>query len=173
MLEKKSFLVDFAPMALITLVWVAADQRPGKETVMALKVRRVDTWAAALEDKPGSLAAKLEALAKAGVNLQFMIARRAPDRPGMGVVFVTPITGAKGRRAAEQAGFQKTESLHTVEVQGTDKAGRASAQTQALANAGLNLRGVSGAAIGTKFIAYVALDTQEDADKAVKVLRRL
>jgi len=36
---------------------------------MALKVQRVDTWAASLEDTPGSLSTKLTALAKAGVNL--------------------------------------------------------------------------------------------------------
>ena len=50
---------------------------------MALKVQRVDTWAASLEDEPGSLAAKLEALSSAGVNLEFVIARRAPDKPGV------------------------------------------------------------------------------------------
>ena len=64
---------------------------------MALKATRVDTWAATIKDQPGGLAAKLEALAAAKVNLEFIIARRAPEKPGTGVVFVTPITGAKGR----------------------------------------------------------------------------
>ena len=140
---------------------------------MALKVERVDTWAASLEDSPGSLASKLEALSKAGVNLEFVIARRAPDKPGTGVVFVTPIAGPRGRRAAQDAGFQKTESLHTVRIQGTDKRGRGASMAQALGTAGLNLRGVSAAAIGPKFTAYVALDTAADAARAVRLLRRL
>jgi len=140
---------------------------------MALKVQRVDTWAASLEDTPGSLATKLNALTKGGVNLQFVIARRAPDKPGTGVVFVTPIQGGAGRRAAQEAGFQKTDSLHTVQVQGPDKRGRGAAMMQALADGGLNLRGVSAAAIGTKFVGYVALDTQADAAKAVRLLRAL
>ena len=59
---------------------------------MALKVTRVDTWAASMKDKSGALAAKLTALADAGVNLEFVIARRAPEKPGTGVVFVVPIT---------------------------------------------------------------------------------
>jgi hypothetical protein len=139
---------------------------------MALKVQRVDTWAASLEDKPGSLASKLGALAKAGVNLQFIIARRALERPGTGVVFVTPIEGA-AVRAAQAAGFQKTDSLHTVQVQGPDKTGQGAAMTQALANGGLNLRGVSGAAVGSNFVGYVALDSDEDATKAVKLLSAL
>jgi len=136
---------------------------------MALKVQRVETWAASLEDKPGSLAGKLDALAKAGVNLQFVIARRAAERPGSGVVFVTPIEGA-AVRAAQAAGFQKTDSLHTVQVQGPDKAGQGAAMMQALAKGGLNLRGVSGAALGSTVVGYVALDTEEDAAKAAKLL---
>lgn len=140
---------------------------------MALKVQRVDTWAAKLEDTPGSLAAKLQALTEAGVNLQFVVARRAPDKPGTGVVFVTPIKGAAGKRAAERAGFQKTGSMHTVQIEGTDKAGRAAALTKALADGGLNLRGVSGAVLGTKFIAYIALDTETDAAEAVRLLKAL
>jgi hypothetical protein len=82
---------------------------------MALKAQRIDTWAAAIEDKPGSLAAKLDALSSAGVNLQFVIARRAPDKPGKGVVFVTPIQGAARCRAARQAGFKQTDRLHAVQ----------------------------------------------------------
>ena len=140
---------------------------------MALKVQRVETWAASLEDTPGSLATKLDALSKAGVSLQFVIARRAPDKPGTGVVFVTPIKGAAGRRAAEGAGFQKTNNLHTVQVQGPDKRGQGGAMIQALANGSLNLRGVSATVIGTKFKAYIALDTHADAVKASRLLRKL
>ncbi|MBM3878260.1 MAG: ACT domain-containing protein [Verrucomicrobia bacterium] len=139
---------------------------------MTLKVAPVDTWAAALEDRPGSLAAKLGALAGAGVNLEFVIARRAPDQPGSGVVFVTPIRGAAGSRAAQKAGFARTKTLHTVRVEGSDKPGTGAKLTQALADLGLNLRGLSAAAIGRKFVAHVALDTAADAAKVVRALRR-
>lgn len=43
-----------------------------RKAIMALKVERVDAWAAPLEDKPGSLAAKLAALADAGINLEYL-----------------------------------------------------------------------------------------------------
>ena len=140
---------------------------------MALKIQRVDTWAAPLEDKPGELAAKLKGLAQAGVNLEFVIARRAPDKPGEGVVFVTPINGAAGTRAARAAGFIKTNSLHTVRIEGADKKGEGTKITQALAEQGLNLRGLSAAAVSKKFIAHLALDTAADAAKAVRILRAL
>lgn len=140
---------------------------------MALKATRVDTWAATIKDQPGGLSAKLEALAAAKVNLEFIIARRAPDKPGTGVVFVTPITGAKGLAAAKKAGFKKAPSLHSVRVEGADKPGQGAAITAALAAAGVNLRGFSAAAIGKKFVAHVAVDTTAAAAKAMKVITKL
>lgn len=140
---------------------------------MALKIQKVDTWSASLEDQPGGVAAKLEALAKAGANLEFVIGRRAPDKPGQGVVFVTPIKGAAATRAAKAAGFMKTKSLHTVRIEGPDKKGAGAGITQALAGKGLNLRGMSAAAINKRFIAHIALDSAEDVAKAVRALREL
>ena len=140
---------------------------------MALKVQRVDTWAAPLQDKPGGLAAKLDALARANVNLEFLIARRAPDKPGKGVVFVTPVVGAARVRAARAAGFRKTTSLHTVRFQGADRRGVGAKITRALAEHGLNVRGLSAAAMGGKFVAHLALDTAADAAKALRLLRAL
>ncbi len=45
--------------------------------------------------------------------------------------------------------------------------------TQALAKAGLNLRGLSAAGFGGKFVSYVAFDTAGEAGKAVRILRAL
>ena len=61
---------------------------------MALNVKQVKVWSASIEDKPGSLARKLDILTKTGANLEFVIGRRAPEKPGTGVVLVTPIEGA-------------------------------------------------------------------------------
>jgi hypothetical protein len=150
-----------------------ANMQQSERWIMVLKPERVDTWAAALEDKPGSLTAKLSALASVGVNLEFVIARRTPETSGKGVVFVTPIKGAAGSRAARQAGFAKTKSLHTVRIEGPDKPGQVAKITQALAEKGLNLRGLSAAAIGTKFITHIALDSPADAAKVVRMLKAL
>jgi hypothetical protein len=105
--------------------------------------------------------------------LEFVIARRTPEKPGKGVVFVTPIKGAAGNRVARKAGFAKTKSLHTVRVEGPDKRGQGAKITQALAETGLNLRGLSAAAIGNKFVTYIALDSSADARRAVRILRAL
>ena len=138
-----------------------------------MKTQRVDTWAAPIEDQPGGLAARLKALAAAGVNLEFVIARRAPEKPGTGVVFVTPIKGAKQTKAAAGAGFTKTSNLHTVRIEGADKPGLGARITQTLAEAGLNLRGMSTAAIGKKFVCHLAMDSEADAAKVPRILRAL
>ncbi len=140
---------------------------------MKLKVTRVDVWAATIEDRPGGLATKLKTLAKAKANLEFIVARRAPDRPGKGVVFVTPITGKNQVAAARRAGFKRTDGLHSVRIEGADKPGLGAKIADALAVAGINLRGVSGAALGKRFIAHLALDTSAAATKAIGVLKKM
>jgi hypothetical protein len=138
-----------------------------------MKTQRVDTWAAAIKDTPGALAAKFKALSAAGANLEFVIARRAPEKRGAGVVFVTPIKGPKQCRAAGAAGFKKTKSLHTVRIEGANKRGQGLRLTQALADNGLNLRGLSAAAIGNKFICHIAVDSGADASKVARILSKL
>jgi hypothetical protein len=139
---------------------------------MAYAINKVDVWAGEIADRPGGLAGTLEGLQGAGVNLEFLVARRAPDKPGTGVVFVTPIKGAKQKSAAGAAGLQTTDSLHSVRVEGPDRPGLGSKMTQALAEAGINLRGISAAAIGRRAITYFAFDNAADANNAIRVLRK-
>lgn len=140
---------------------------------MALEVSKADVWAATIEDQPGGLAAKLTALAGSGVNIEFLISRRTLEKPGKGVVFLAPIKGAKQVKAARDAGFSKTDSLHSVRIAGPDKPGLGARMAQALADAGINLRGVSAAALGKRFVGYLALDTTHDSVSAIKVLKKL
>jgi hypothetical protein len=140
---------------------------------MKLNVSKTDVWAATIEDRPGGLADKLASLAGAGVNLEFIISRRTPEKAGKGVVFVTPIKGAKQVKAAQSTGFQKTNKLHSIRVEGTDKPGMGARITTALAEAGINLRGLSAAAIGRNFVTHLALDTAEQAAKAAGILKKL
>jgi hypothetical protein len=42
----------------------------------------------------------------------------------------------------------------------------------ALAGAGINLRGISAAALGRRAVSYLAFDSAADSDAAVRVLRK-
>ena len=140
---------------------------------MQLDVSKETVWAATIDEKPGGLDAKLRALAEAGADLEFVIARRAEGAKGKGVVFVTPLDGAKQTRAARAAGFKVAESLHGLRVEGANRPGLGAKMTDALASAGLNLRGFSGAKIGRKSVINLAFDTAADATKARRVLEGL
>jgi hypothetical protein len=134
-------------------------------------VEHVDVWAANIEDKPGGLAGVLAVLRDVGADLQFIIARRAPQEPGRGVVFVTPLQGDHEIAAAAQVGFNVTQTLHSVRVMGRDRPGVAADLTQKLADGGINLRGFSASVIGTQFVAYVAVDSMNEANQALAILQ--
>ncbi len=138
---------------------------------MAYTIDTVDVYAGTIEDRPGGLAEKLKSLTDAGANLEFVIARRAAK--GKGVVFCAPLTGAKQTRAAKKAGLAKSESLRSLRIAGPDKAGLGVKITAALADADINLRGLSAAALGRKAVCYLAFDNRQDADNARRVLKKL
>ncbi len=138
---------------------------------MDLMIDKVDVWATTLRDRPGGLAEKLAALKDAGADLQFVIARRAPEKPGGGVVFVTPLRGDREVEAASAEGFSVTRSLQSLRIEGTDRPGIVAKLLRGLADAGLSLQGLSAAVIGTRFVVYVGLDSADDAQRAVELLK--
>jgi len=140
---------------------------------MDIIVEQVDVWAASIKDEPGGLSFILSSLRHVGVDLDFIIARRAADKPGTGVVFVTPLRGDKEIAAAAMLGFNVTNSIEMLRIEGNNEPGVAVKMTEALATEGINLHGFSGAVIGTKFIVYIGLDNAQDATKAAAILRAL
>ena len=141
--------------------------------MMKMIVERVDVWAASIKDKPGGLEKILSGLRDAGADLDFIIARRAPDKPGDGVVFVAPLRGDAEVAAAATLGFNVTQSIKSLRVEGENKPGVAAKVTEELAAAGINLHGFSGAVIGARFILYIGLDSAQDAAKAAAILKQL
>jgi len=140
---------------------------------MDLEVERVDVWAAPLKDETGSLASLLKGLHRAGTDLQFVIARRSGEEPGKGVVFVTPLQSEPERLAATRLGFTVTQSLQSIRIRGRDRAGILSELMQALAEGGINLRGLSASVVGSQFIAYVGVDSPDAVVRAIDILGRL
>ncbi len=139
---------------------------------MDLIVERVNVWAATIRDKVGGLAYLLTGLRDAGADLDFIIARRSPEKPGTGVVFVTPLRGDREVAAAAELGFNVTNSVHSVRVEGENRPGVTAELTEKLAAEGISLRGLSVAVIGARFILYIGLDSAEDAVKAADILQK-
>jgi hypothetical protein len=141
---------------------------------MAMKIQKVQVWAAELRDEPGGLADVLGAVANSGGSLDCVLARRDPSKPGVGEVFVTPIAG--GQRLLDQArsaGLAPAEGVATLRVEGADRPGLGAEITRAIAAAGINLRGVTAVASGRNFVAYIGFDTDGDADAAAQALKAM
>src|SRR5438046_6550173 len=100
---------------------------------MALKVTKAEVWSAMLVDRAGGAADKLEALAKAGADLEVVFARRTPEQPGQGILFAGPMEGAKVIRAAQEAGFKRSETINGVRIEGSDKPGMGAKLARAIA----------------------------------------
>ena len=137
---------------------------------MAYVITKEDVWAGEIEDRAGAVAEKLEAVSRIGVDLEFVIARRAPDKPGTGVVFLAPFRGEDSTRAALQAGLSQWTSASTLRIEGPDRSGLGALIAWTVANEGINLRGFSGAKQGDRSVFYLAFDETVDADKATEAL---
>ncbi len=138
---------------------------------MELIIEHVDVWAASIKDQPGGLAPILTGLREAGADLEFIIARRTAEKPGTGVVFVTPLRGDREITAAADLGFNVTTSIHAVRIEGDNKPGIVAELTSKLADEAINLRGMSAAVIAARFILYIGLDTDADSAKAIDILK--
>jgi predicted amino acid-binding ACT domain protein len=63
-------------------------------------------------------------------------------------------------------------ALSRKEKMGPDRPGVAAEFTEKLADGGINLRGFSLSVIGRQFLAYAAVDSLEDANKVIEILKK-
>jgi hypothetical protein len=140
---------------------------------MSFKMDRVHVWSGEVEDKPGGVAGKLSFLAQAGANLEYIFTKRLADKPGKGIIYVTPITGANQVNAARAAGLAETNDPVVYRIEGDNKAGLGHHLTQSWAIAGINFQGLTMAVVGPRFIGYAAFDSVSDANQAAQILADL
>ena len=136
-------------------------------------VEKEEVWAASVDETPGALATTLSVLSDAGVDIDFLIMRRAPDKPGTGVLFVTPIQGDREVQAATEVGFAITRKLYSVRVEGANEPGIAAKLAKAIGDAGIKIRGMSAAVSGVRFVAHFGLDSADDQKTVVELLANL
>lgn len=138
---------------------------------MAYTINKVEVWAGDILNRPGTLARVLEGLTNAGAQLEFMVARRVNE--GSSRVFLAPIKGTKQQRAASDVGFARAKGMHSLRIEGPNRAGLGAEITRAVAGKGINLRGASAAAIGRKAVFYLAVETEQARKDAMRAVRNL
>jgi hypothetical protein len=139
---------------------------------MTYAINKVQIWTGPIEDRPGGIAEKLEILNRAGANLEFVLARRAPEMPGGAAIFVAPLKGAAQLRAAQAAGLATSDNLHALRLEGGDRPGLGACIAQTLAQAGINLRALMASVLGRRCIVHIAFDNAADAVLAGRLLRK-
>ena len=139
---------------------------------MAVEVSKIDVWSGEVADRAGGLADKIEAVAEAGANLEFVITRPAPNQPGTSLVFMAPLRGPAQARAAKAAGLAKAPNVFTLRLEGPNQPGLGAKITRTVADAGINMRGLSGTALGRRCAVYLAFDNNADANKAHRILKQ-
>jgi hypothetical protein len=140
---------------------------------MALKITKIKIWSTEIKDHPGAAAEKLRVLANAGADLKFVLARRQPDKPGKGILFLSPVQGKKQERAAKSAQIRPASNLVGLRVEGPNKKGLGYQMTHALAQMHINLRGLVASVLGNKFVLFFAFDTPSQAEQGIKALRKM
>ena len=141
---------------------------------MSSKVTKMEVWSVwsgEIQDQPGAVAGVLRQLGEANTDLEMVVARRQPDRPGAAIVFLAPVKGRRAKAAAAVAGLSPAPGVAALRVEGTNRPGLGAKMTSAIADAGINMRGLSAAVLGKRFVAYMAFDSAEDADKAGKAIK--
>jgi len=138
---------------------------------MAFEINRVDVWVGEIEDRPGGLHEKLGAVMCAGADLDFMIARPLADDPARGVLYITPLRGSEQMRAAEEAGLKKAH-VQILRIEGPNRPGLGAGITCTLAEAGVNIRGLSGSVLCERCLFYIRFDSQDDLTRAAQILTR-
>jgi hypothetical protein len=137
---------------------------------MALSIRRTQVWSGEIPNRPGAAAAKLEVLARAGAELEFVFTRPNPHKPDASVIFLAPITGPEQQQAARAAGLGPALDVAMLIVEGDQRPGICYELMSQLAIAGINLRGIAISAVGRRFAAYLAFDGVDSAAMAMQIL---
>lgn len=138
---------------------------------MAIKVRSITLWRREVENRPGELAATLEPLARAGSDLQVVMAYGLPGEGNRAVLELYPVSGKKGAVAAGAAGLAAS-AIPTLLVEGDNKPGLGYAISRAIADAGINISFLVAQAIGRKFSAVFGFEMEADAKTAAALIRK-
>ncbi len=140
---------------------------------MNLEMTHVDVWSTEIDDKPGGLALPLRAMADYGADMDCIIAHREANKPGKGLLFISPLSNREPMENADQAGFRRVMSIPTLRIEGTNAPGMGAKLAKTVADVGVNLHGLSAMSFGNRFVCYMGFDSKADRDKAETALGAL
>ena len=139
---------------------------------MDIKIRRIGLWRTEVARRSGALARVLEPLAQQGADLVVVRVRVALGRAKRNVVGVYAGEGRRAAAAAREAGFSLSPAT-TLLLQGENRPGFAYAVANAVAWAGIAIRDHEAGVVDNRFSSTLTFASEEDAKKAVTVIRQV
>jgi len=137
------------------------------------RLARVHAFRATVEDKPGGTAAKLKALASAGIHLEYIHSERTEGHPGQGDLYVVPRQVPHEMDLCKKHGFSEVHEPIIMRFEGDDRAGLGQRVTMEWEKAGINLHGLMMTAVAGKFVGYAHFDHAEDSNAAAHILTQI
>src|SRR5262245_45929799 len=138
---------------------------------MAVSVKAITLWRGEVPDRAGALAATLEPVARAGVDLQVCMGYRILGATGRAVVEVAPLSGKKAAAAVQAAGLAAA-AIPALQVTGDNRAGLGHAIAGALAGGGISLSFLVTQVLGRKFTSIFGFDSEADAARATALIKK-
>ncbi len=138
---------------------------------MAVTVKKIVLWRTEVENKPGILAGALASLARAGADLQVVMAYRYPGEESKAAIELYPVTAKRSVAAAQEAGLTASP-IPVLLVEGDNRPGLGHAISQAIADAGINIDFLVGQVVGRKYSVVLGFASEADAAKAVPLIRK-
>jgi len=138
---------------------------------MAVKVKKAVLWKRDLENRPGTLAASLKPFADAKQNLQVVMGYAYPGERNRSALEVYPVSGAKGEKAAREAGLEAMTHTNCLLVEGDDRVGLGYEMASKLADNKVNISFSIIQVVGRKFLAIFGFESAADAESASGVIK--
>jgi len=136
-------------------------------------IKKFPMWSVEVDDVAGATTGLFKILADAGADIDFSLSRPLGDKPGRAILFLAPIQGKKQEAAAKQADFVKRDDVVGVQIQGPSRVGGNFRLTAALAHENLSVRALVTTLDGTRFTTVFGMQSDADADRAMKVLHKV
>ena len=139
---------------------------------MAIRIKQIGLWRTEVPHRPGALAQALEPLAQQGADLKVVRVRAAPGKARRKVIEIYAGEGRRATMMARAAGFSLSPST-TLLLQGDNRPGFAYEVANAVAWAGIGIKDHEAGVVETQFSSTLTFDSEADASKAAKVIRKV
>jgi hypothetical protein len=138
---------------------------------MAITVKKAALWRKEIDNRPGTLASALEPLARAGADLQVVMAYRYPGAD-KGAVELHPVSPWRAHNPARADCPPRPAGQDLRTVRDPQSGRLQSASSPTLGDAGINMSFVMAQVVGRRYAAVFGFENEADGAKAATLIKK-